>query len=33
MAEPRRDEFPNNYVGDLVRTHRGKVRELRHGDD
>lgn len=25
MAEPRRDEFPNNYVGDLVPTERGWV--------
>jgi hypothetical protein len=25
MADPRRDEFPNNYVGDLVYTERGWV--------
>ena len=25
MAEPRRDEFPNNFVGDLVRTERGRT--------
>jgi len=25
MAEPRRDAFPNNYVGDLVPTDRGWV--------
>jgi hypothetical protein len=23
VAEPRRDEFPNNFVGDLVQTERG----------
>jgi hypothetical protein len=23
MAEPPRDEFPNNFVGDLVPTERG----------
>jgi hypothetical protein len=23
VAETRRDDFPNNYVGDLVRTDRG----------
>jgi hypothetical protein len=25
VANPRRDDFPNNYVGDLVRTDRGWV--------
>ena len=25
VAEPRRDEFPNNFVGDLVHTERGWV--------
>jgi hypothetical protein len=25
VAEPRRDEFPNNYVGDLVHSERGWV--------
>ena len=25
VAEPRRDEFPNNFVGDLVPTERGWV--------
>ena len=25
VAEPRRDEFPNNFVGDLVHTDRGWV--------
>ena len=25
MAESRRDEFPNNFVGDLVPTERGWV--------
>src|SRR5271156_5753461 len=25
MAEPRRDDFPNNFVGDLVHTERGWV--------
>jgi len=23
VAGPRRDDFPNNYVGDLVQTERG----------
>lgn len=25
MPQPRRDDFPNNFVGDLVRTDRGWV--------
>jgi hypothetical protein len=25
MSRPRRDEFPNHFVGDLVRTERGWV--------
>jgi len=25
VADPRRDEFPNNFVGDLVHTDRGWV--------
>ena len=25
MAEPRRDDFPNHFVGDLVHTERGWV--------
>ena len=25
MAEPRRDDFPNNFVGDLVQDERGWV--------
>jgi hypothetical protein len=25
VAEPRRDDFPNNFVGDLVPTERGWV--------
>jgi hypothetical protein len=25
VAEPRRDEFPNNFVGDLAHTDRGWV--------
>jgi hypothetical protein len=25
VAEPRRDDFPNNYIGDLMRGERGWV--------
>ncbi|BBX44276.1 hypothetical protein GCM10009641_73050 [Mycobacterium cookii] len=27
MAEPRRDDFPNNFVGDLAYTERGWLRD------